>query len=117
MTKRFILSTTRSTDPVRRELKVRLEKMVASDMSDIEWKSPPEIFPDRAALVAKLLQSKPGEWARIVKDETVVFFPWWNPLYQSESYEFKFVHTGPEGTMRVFGPKDVYARYIEKSTT
>ena len=82
-------------------------------MAEIEWADPPPPAPRRADLVAAQLRGKPNEWARIDSGATTLL-PWWMPISNDPNFELKFVRTGP--STQLFGPRDVYARYIGKES-
>lgn len=79
-------------------------------MTDIEWIDPPTTAPAPVVVVAAQLRSRPGEWARIAKRCTI-FNGWWTPLREQADYEVTLRTSEPRDG-RLFGPIDVYARYL-----
>jgi hypothetical protein len=79
-------------------------------VTDIEWIAPPSTKPAPAVLVAAQLRSRPGEWARIAHRCTI-FTGWWTPLRELADYEVT-LRTSEPSDFPLFGPIDVYARYV-----
>ncbi len=82
-------------------------------MSDIEWKDPPEDQLQKIDVVIAELRSRPGEWAKIAHAEGISFGSrWWYPLFDDYEYETRVALINPA---QVFGPREIYAKFIGKN--
>lgn len=81
-------------------------------MNDLEWTEPPPKEQPLRVLTNQLC-SRPGEWARISKDEpAMTIFPWWAPLRNDDRFELEIRRTDPPPRPIFGGTVDIYARYV-----
>lgn len=76
----------------------------------VQWQDPPKREPRKVDVVAAELRARPGQWALIEKCEAMSFLPWWGSLANdTDHFEVRHVLENPS---RLFGPRDIYCRYI-----
>lgn len=83
--------------------------------SRIRKQDPPE--DEDAALceeVLKRLKAEPGDWFLVAEDDAFTLFPWWAALRTQDGVETRIKR---KLRSPLFGPRDVYARYVGHSET
>ena len=78
--------------------------------SVVDWREPPAVRPSRLQRVIAELQRRPGVWGQIATSSTSIL-PWWGPLSSMPDFEVTTRRTHENDTT-LFGPRDVYARYL-----